>query len=176
MKAPSTELLELSPKLIFDLASKMNPPEVVAQEHDLDPHWMQEFIELPHIKRAIKEKQAELDAAGYSLVQKSRLMFEDGLTDVYRKMKDPTTSLSALVETMKFLRTVAQLDKQDAGHQSEKFSINIVFSGAAPGRTTIDVQASSVEDAQTVTIDLPQTPSYISSIQSNNELAYYEET
>lgn len=154
MSTPSNNLLELSPRLIFDLASQMNPPEVVAQDHGLDPQWLSEFVELPHVRRAIKDKKAELDAAGYSLVQKSRLMFEDGLADVYRKMKDPGVSLSALVETMKFLRSTAQLDKPEQTVASEKFVININLGGVAQQPITVDIQAVEVAD-------LGSPPAYI---------------
>lgn len=182
MSTPSRELLDLSPKLIFDLACKMNPPHIVAVEHGLDPKWLSDFIEMPHVKRAIKEKERELEEAGYSLAAKSKLMLEDVLPDIYRRMKDPGTSLSSMLDGAKFLRQMSGLDKQDLTPKAgEKFAINIIFGGAPGKQATIDVvdvtPRADVQSEGPGEVDTPElplaTPSFLTvTVATNDDLHY----
>lgn len=166
-------LIGLDPKLVFDLASMVDPPHVVAQNHGLDPNYLAEVLESPHVKKLIRAKRKELDDAGFVLATKAKLMFEDLLPDIYKKAKSENTTLSGVLEAAKFLRVVAGLDQQapNAAGQ-EKFSIQIVFSGGSPATqqaTIVDVQATPVAD-------LSEPPTYIrrAAAESNLELAYDE--
>lgn len=139
----ATQLLGLDPKLVFDLAARVDPPNVIAANYGLDPQYLSEVVEIPHVKTLINAKRKELDDTGFVLAAKAKLMFEDLLPDVYKKAKSENTTLSGVLEAAKFMRTVAGLDKQDLGNgPAEKFSITINFSGAAPSspaQTIIDV-------------------------------------
>lgn len=164
----AAQLLDLDPKLVFDLAARVDPPAAIAARYGLDPTYLAEVMETPHVKRMISAKRKELDDAGFVLAAKAKLMFEDLMPDVYRKAKSENTTLSGVLEAAKFLRTVAGLDKQDPGAQpGEKFSIQIVFSGQQPSApVTIDVQATPV-------IELPPPPDYIPRTASS-DLEYVE--
>jgi hypothetical protein len=157
-------LLDLDPKLVFDLAARVDPPHVVAANYGLDPQFLTEVMENPHVRRTINAKRKELEEAGFALAMKAKLCYEDLLGDVYRKAKSENVTLSGVLEAAKFFRTAAGLDKQDVAlGQQEKFSITIQF-GGAPAPVTIDVQA-------TETLDLPSPPAYIQP-STNTELAY----
>lgn len=175
----SQNLLSLSPRLIFDLAAQVHPPETVAQEYDLDVAYLKEVMELPHVKKLIKDKKRELDEQGFALAMKAKLMFEDLLPDIYRKAKAADVSLNSVLEAAKFMRQVAGLDKQDQSLNTDKFSITINMGGVAAQPVTIDVQASTVEDrvirATFMDLDIGNPPSYLPTIQANNELAYNED-
>lgn len=145
----SQTLLDLDPKLVFDLAARVDPPAVVAERYGLDPDFLSELMETPHVKRLISTKRKELDDGGFALAAKAKLMFEDMLPDIYRRAKSENATLSGVLEAAKFMRTVAGLDKQDVNAQQEKFSITIQFGGAQPApstRITIDAQATPVAD------------------------------
>lgn len=168
----ATHLLDLDPKLVFDLAARVDPPHVIAANYGLDPQYPSEVVEHPHVKKLISAKRKELDEAGFVLAAKAKLMFEDLLPDVYRKAKSENVTLSGVLEAAKFMRSVAGLDRPDvAAGQQEKFSITIQFSGSAPvpQPVTIDVEATRVA--------LPDPPSYISAAAIdglNAELEYAE--
>ena len=161
-------LIGLDPKLIFDLASMVDPPHVVAQNYGLDPTYLQEVIETPHVKRLIRAKRKELDEAGFVLATKAKLMFEDLLPDIYKKAKSENTTLGGVLEAAKFLRVVAGLDQQAASAATqEKFSITIQFSNAPQTQpVTIDVAATPVAE-------LDNPPAYIPRA-SNADLEYVE--
>lgn len=164
----SQNLLSLSPRLIFDLAAQVHPPETVAQEYDLDVAYLKEVMDLPHVKKLIKDKKRELDEQGFALAMKAKLMFEDLLPDIYLKAKAADVSLNSVLEAAKFMRTVAGLDKQDQSLNTEKFSITINVGGSAsPPTVVIDTQTKEVM------VDLPEPPTYISGPVVND--LYYEE-
>lgn len=168
----ATQLLELDPKLVFDLAARVDPPNVIAANYGLDPVYLSEVMETPHVKRLITVKRKELDDAGFALAAKAKLMFEDLMPDVYRKAKSENTTLSGVLEAAKFLRTVAGLDKQDQGPQAgEKFSITIQFSGPQPASpVTIDVQATPVIELPP---DLGSVPAFVLGLPHNlSDLEY----
>jgi len=149
----ANQLLDLDPKLIHDLAARRDPPHVVAASYGLDPQFLAELMEMPHVKRAIAVRAKELDEVGYVMTAKARLMYEDLLPDIWRKAKSENATLSGVLEAAKFFRTAAGLDKQDPTQgQQEKFSITIQF-GSAPQPTTIDVVATRV--------DLPPPPAFL---------------
>lgn len=144
----STQLLDLDPKLVFDLAARVDPPHVIAATYGLDPQYLSEVMETPHVKSLVAAKRKELEDGGFVLEQKAKLMFEDLLPDLYRKAKSENTTLSGVLEVAKFMRTVARLDRQDVGAaQAEKFSITIQFSGSSPSpssQTVIDITPTDV--------------------------------
>lgn len=147
----SAQLLGLDPKLVFDLAARVDPPHVIAANYGLDPQYLCEVMETPHVKAMVTAKRKELDESGFVLAQKAKLMFEDLLPDVYKKAKSENTTLSGVLEAAKFMRTVAGLDKQEVAATGEKFSITIQFSNPPPGyqapaATVIDVTPSPVGD------------------------------
>jgi hypothetical protein len=149
----ANQMLDLDPKLVFDLAARVDPPHVVAANYGLDPQFLLEVIETPHVKKVITAKRRELDEAGFALAMKAKLCYEDLMGDVYRKAKGENATLSGVLEAAKFFRTAAGLDKVDANAgQQEKFSITIQF-GGAPQPTTIDVVATRV--------DLPSPPEFL---------------
>lgn len=165
----ATHLLDLDPKLVFDLAARVDPPQVVAANYGLDPQFLSEMMETTHVKRAIAQKRKELDEGGYVLAAKAKLMFEDLLPDVYRKAKSENTTLSGVLEAAKFMRTVAGLDRQDPGMaQQEKFSITIQFSNPAPGSQPIANSVTVIDMS-----DIPAPPGYLPKA-SNAELEYVE--
>ena len=133
--------IHADPKLIFELAARVEPPEVIAANYDLDPAFLAEMVELPHVKKMIKAKKKELDDAGWVLASKAKLMFEDLLADVYKKAKSPDAGLSSVLETAKFMRTVAGLDRPEAD-KGERFGITINIGGSA-GPVTVDVDPSN---------------------------------
>lgn len=166
----ASQLLDLDPKLVFDLAAKVDPPHVVAANYGLDPQFLAEMMETPHVKRAIAQKTKELNEVGYAVVAKARLMYEDLLPDIWRKAKSENATLGGVLEAAKFFRTAAGLDKVDVNNAvQEKFSITIQFSNPAPGyapNTVIDVQAQEV---------LPAPPTYVLGEATNlSDLAYDE--
>lgn len=163
----SQTLIGLDPKLVFDLAAQVDPPHVVAENYGLDPQYLAEVMGSPHVRRLIKAKRKELEDANFVLAAKAKLMFEDLLPDLYKKAKHENTTLSGVLEAAKFFRVVAGLDQQAANAAvQEKFSIQIVFSGAQPTPVTIDVQATPVAD-------LPPAPSYVPR-ETHNELDYVD--
>lgn len=162
----SETLLKLDPKVVFDLAARVDSPDTIARRYDLDEGYLGQVMQSPHVQRLVETKRKELNDAGYILATKAKLMFEDLLPDLYRKAKGEGATLAGILDAAKFLRTVAGLDKQDAGNNaSERFSITIQFGGgAAPApdtRLTIDGQAVRLEDP----------PPYVPRA-STNDLAY----
>lgn len=159
----SQTLLDLDPKLVFDLAARVDPLATVADRYGLDPQFLAELAESPHVNRLIKAKRKELDDAGFVLATKAKLMFEDLLPDIYRRAKGENSTLSGVLEAAKFLRTVAGLDKQDPGNLAgEKFSITIQFGGASAPASAPAQSTSTIDVTPTrVSIDLPPTPAYI---------------
>lgn len=160
----ANHLLDLDPKLVFDLAARVDPPQVVADRYGLDPQYLAEVMAIPHVRRLVAAKRRELDDAGFVLSAKAKLMFEDLLPDVYRKAKSENATLSGVLEAAKFMRTVAGLDRQDPGNTSEKFSITIQFGGQSAPPTTIDVTA-------TTSPGLTNVPSYVPRVV-NTDLEY----
>lgn len=167
----ASQLLSLDPKLVFDLAAQVDPPHVVAANYGLDPQFLAEMLEMPHVKQAILQKRKELKDVNYAVVAKARLMVEDLLPDIYRRAKSENATLSGVLEAAKFLRTVGGLDKLDVNTAvQEKFSITIQFSNAAPGyapSSVIDVEAQEV---------LPAPPTFLQKETTMNlsDLAYDE--
>lgn len=163
--------LNLDAKLIFELAAKIDRPEVIAERYDLDPDFLLEVMETPRVKALIREKQQELDKAGYSLAMKAKLCFEDLLGDVYVKAKKPDATLNGVLEAAKFMRTVAGLDKTDLGTAS-KFSISINIGGQ---KTVLSASSQDdVVDAEDVS--LPPKPAFLAGIRTfGNPLAYVEQ-
>lgn len=155
----SNTLLDLDPKLIFDLAARVDPPRVIAERYGLDPQYLLEVLEIPHVRRMVQAKKRELDQSGFALAAKARLMFEDLLPDVYRRAKAEGVTLSGVLEAAKFMRTVAGMDKQEGSTPGEKFSITIKFSGDTAPKDVV-VSAERVE-----TIDNP--PPYIPRVEGN---------
>jgi len=158
----------LDPRLIFELAAQVERPEVIARNYDMEPPFLAELMESPHVKRLIREKKAELDKTGYALATKAKLCFEDLLGDVYTKAKGVDATLNGVMEAAKFFRTVAGLDKPETAGPGEKFSISINIGGASPH--TVHIGASSASHSPTsqpLTIDvdedfdLPPAPSYL---------------
>lgn len=163
--------LNLDPKIIFELAAKIDRPEVIAARYELDEDFLLQVIETPRVKALIREKQQELDKTGYSLAMKAKLCFEDLLADVYIKAKKNDATLNGVLEAAKFMRTVAGLDKTDLG-TAAKFSISINIGGqktvltAAQDADVVDVEAS----------DLPPKPEFLAGIRTfGNPLAYVEQ-
>ena len=154
------QLLTADPKLIFELASRMDPPEVIADRYGLDTDFLLQMMEVPHVKRAIADKRAELDKGGFVLAAKARLMFEDLLPEVYLRAKSKDATLSGILESAKFLRQVAGLDKQDPAERAQdRFSITINFSGASgPAGAQVVVNVGGDEH------QLPEPPSYLASV------------
>lgn len=147
-------LLSVDPKLIFELASRMDPPDAIAARYGLDPDFLAQMVEVPHVKRAIADKRAELDKGGFVLAAKAKLMFEDLLPEIYLRAKSKESTLSGVLESAKFLRQVAGLDKQDVSAGGmDRFSITINFGDAGPQNTQITV---NVGESQ-----LPEPPSYL---------------
>jgi len=132
-------LVHTDPRLVFELAARVEPPEVIARNYDLDPQTLLELMEVPNIKRLIRDKRKELDENGFVLATKAKLMFEDLLADVYKKAKGEGTSLSAVLDAAKFMRTVAGMDKPSMGDSTaEKFGISITINAnGAPATVTI---------------------------------------
>lgn len=172
------QLLTLDPKLVFDLAARVETPAAVAAKYGLDPQYLAEVMESPHVQRVISAKRKELDDANFALTAKAKLMFEDLLPDIYKKAKSENTTLSGVLEAAKFMRTVAGLDKQDPSvAQQEKFSITIQF-GGAPANVRADQTRSQTVDvvATEVIDDLGRAPAYLSRAQASNaELEYVEQ-
>jgi hypothetical protein len=176
--------LNLDPRIIFDLAAQIDPPDVVAQEHGMDLGVLLALMENEQVKRAIADKRKELKETGFTLAAKAKLCFEDLLSDVYKKAKAPDVSLSATLNAADFFRKVAGLDRQDLSTQQEKFSISINLTGVT-GTATVafnplapntqkKAAAFTVEDAQeSLPSDLPEfiTPALA---DSNVELEYVE--
>lgn len=166
----STTLLDISPRLVFDLAARVDPPDVIAENYGLDPQYLSEVVELPHVKRLIAEKRKELDDSGFVLASKAKLCYEDLLGDVYKKAKSENATLSGVLEAAKFFRTAAGLDKQESGTQAERFSITINL-GSAAADPVVQVVATPVEDAVVVDFDdLPPTPAWLEKISAPPDL------
>lgn len=162
------DLLTTDAKLIFELAARMDPPEVLAEKYGLDPDYLLEMVETPHVKRMVADKRAELESQGFVLAQKAKLMFEDLLPDIYRRAKKQDVTLSGVLEAAKFFRSVAGLDKVESqANAGSRFSI------------TINLPSPGAPAAQAITIDvdtaaLDQPPSYIPRVAAPvcTDLAY----
>lgn len=162
----------IQPQLIFELAAKIDRPEVVAERYGLDPDFLLQVMETPRVKALIRDKQSELEKTGYSLAMKAKLCFEDLLGDVYVKAKKPDATLNGVLEAAKFMRTVAGLDKTDLG-SAAKFSISINIGGQKTVLTA--TQTPDVVDVEDVS--LPPKPEYLAGIRTfGNPLAYVEQT
>jgi hypothetical protein len=147
--------IHTDPKLVFELAARVEPPEVIAANYDLDPDFLMELMEVPHVKKLIRDKRKELDEGGFVLAAKAKLMFEDLLADVYKKAKAPETGLGGVLEAAKFMRTIAGMDKpeQSAG---EKFGITINI-GSGGGSVSVDIsnRPPPPENYAPTSIDIP---------------------
>lgn len=164
-------LLNTDAKLIFELASRMDPPEVIADRYGLDPDFLLQMMETPHVKRAIADKRAELEQGGFVLAAKAKLMFEDLLPEIYRRAKSRDATLSGVLDSAKFLRQVAGLDKQDVGDRArDRFSITINFGGGASAAMPAQVVVN-------VGDELPAPPSYLNRLPAKagvTDLEYRE--
>lgn len=169
----SATLMDISPRLVFDLAARVDPLPVLADNYGLDEQYLTQVMELPHVKRLIFEKRKELDDAGFVLAAKAKLCYEDLLGDVYKKAKSENATLSGVLEAAKFFRTASGLDKQDASaQQAEKFSITINIGGEVQQPLTIDM-VQNVMPTGVVEIDfeaLPPTPDWVPKISALPDL------
>lgn len=137
-------LLHTDPKLVFDLASRIDPPDVVAQRYGLEPQFLAQIASTPHVQRMIEDKRRELEEGGFVLAAKAKLMFEDLLPEVYLRAKSKDATLSGVLDAAKFLRQVAGLDKQDLRTGAdERFSITINIPGSQ-GPVTVTATMDSL--------------------------------
>lgn len=150
----SSQLLNVDPKLIFDLAAGVDRPEVIAQSYNLDPDFLAELVETPHVKSMIAQKRKELVDNGFVLATKAKLMFEDLLPDIYRRAKGENVSLASLLDAAKFLRTVAGLDKQDVAAGQERFSIQININNGSSVSVNVTQAAGPSDTNEPVTLDM----------------------
>ena len=164
--------LDLNPKIIFELAARVDRPEVIAERYGLDQDFLNALLDTPRVKQLVREKQSELDKAGYSLAVKAKLCFEDLLGDIYIKAKKHDATLSGVLEAAKFMRQVAGLDKTDVAHEA-KFSISINIGGNRTVLTATQTPTDVIEAEEA----LPPKPAFLSGVRTfGNPLAYVEPT
>lgn len=138
------ELLEIDPKLIFDLAARIKPPAQIAAEYELEPAYLENLINVPHVRKLVAQKQEELENAGFVLQTKAKWMLEDILGDMYKRAKKTDVALSSMLEFGKFLKDLAGMNKPEVTAGGEKFSIQIILGDSTPTKQPITINVEDV--------------------------------
>lgn len=157
-------LLNIDPKFVFELAAGLEDPDHIAAKYHLNPDAWDNLRRDENFRKVVDSKRAELQKSGYTFRLKAALAAEDLLDEVYIGAKAPDASLSAKLESFKYLTKIAGLEpKEDKSiAQGPGFSIkidlgdqSITINQGAPAPETIDI---TPED------ELPEVPAYLQNL------------
>lgn len=153
-------LLDINPKFVFELAAGLEEPDHIAEKYHINPDAWDAMRHDENFRKVVDAKRAELQKSGYTFRLKAALAAEDLLDEVYIGAKAPDASLSAKLESFKYLTKIAGLepkeDKNMAVGPGFSISINLgdnnITLGTTPQKITIDVD------------DLPEVPAYLQNL------------
>jgi hypothetical protein len=155
-------LLTLDPKFIFELAAGLEEPDHIAKKyHYTDEAWSA-LSQDENFRKVVDSKRHELQKSGYTFRLKAALAAEDLLDEVYVGAKSPDASLSAKLESFKYLTKIAGLEpKEDKGVVAGPgFSIKIEL-----GDNSITINQNPQDAMKTIDIipedDLPEAPTHL---------------
>ena len=160
-------IFTLDPKFIFELASGIEEPAHVAKRYHYTEEAWQSLQQDESFKKVVEAKRTELQKSGYTFRLKAALAAEDLLDEVYLGAKSPDASLSAKLESFKYLTKIANLEpKEDKNAISgPAFSIKIDL---GDNSITINQNAAPphAQDENTIEMDddLPAAPTYLKDI------------
>lgn len=168
-------IFTLDPKFIFELASGIEEPAHVAKRYHYTEEAWQSLQQDESFRKVVEAKRTELQKSGYTFRLKAALAAEDLLDEVYLGAKSPDASLSAKLESFKYLTKIANLEpKEDKNAVSgPSFSIKIdlgdnsITINNSPAATTQGENIIEMDD------ELPTPPAYLQNLlPMTNELAY----
>lgn len=141
-------VMDLSEKILLDLAIGADEPNVIAARHNLDEFDLDELLKRADVQKAIEVRQSELTTKGEFFKLKARALAEELLMEVFKdaqNTKDPKIRLDAL----KFLSMAGGIDKpietkQQGSGRQVSISINL---GEANRTINVDFSELFPEDA-----------------------------
>jgi len=152
-------LLDIDPKFVFELAAGLEDPDHIAEKYHLRSETWDSLRQDENFRKVVDSKRAELQKSGYTFRLKAALAAEDLLDEVYVGAKSPDASLSAKLESFKYLTKIAGLEpKEDKSLAvGTGFSIKIEL-----GENSITINQSARETIDITPEDeLPDAPDYI---------------
>jgi hypothetical protein len=159
-------IFTLDPKFIFELASGIEEPAHVAKRYHYTEEAWQSLQQDESFKKVVEAKRTELQKSGYTFRLKAALAAEDLLDEVYLGAKSPDASLSAKLESFKYLTKIANLEPKEDKNAiaGPAFSIKIdlgdnsITINNTPTNTQNDENTIEMED------DLPAAPAYLKNL------------
>ena len=119
--------LQVKPEFIVDLALGIYPPDKLCAKHGVSDLELMQLYTQEWFNRAIAEKKAELEKAGFNFTAKMKMMAEDMLIDAYHAAK-LSDAVTPKLDVAKQLVKVAGLEPTPAANgnlNAPGFTINI---------------------------------------------------
>jgi hypothetical protein len=135
------------PRLCFELALRMDPPDHVFQKYGYEGQAMIELAKNPTFQKVLKAYVDDINDNGLSFKAKARVAAEDLLIHAYEIATDPEQPTAVRADLIKWHAKVADLEPKTNAPVSggNGFNLQIVFSGDAK-QGPIAIEGERIKD------------------------------
>jgi hypothetical protein len=136
-RSSDVSLLDVKPELIIDVALGIHPLPKLAAKYGMTELELMQLHTRDWFNRAVAEKKAELESAGFNFKAKMTLMAEDLLIDAYHAAK-LSDAVTPKLDVAKHLAKLAGLEPQPGANlQLGNTGVQVVinFNGGKDART-----------------------------------------
>jgi hypothetical protein len=125
------QLVEISPKMVMEIALGVREPEDIAAEHGFSLTQWEDLKVVPSFIKQVEDKKLELKSSGVTFKMKAAVAAEDIMEDVYLKAKEEDSSFHVQLEALKFFARAAGLEApaKEQSQAGSGFSVVINLGG-----------------------------------------------
>lgn len=149
MTSLSNRLIDLSPKMVYEIASGLEEPLEIVKRYNISPKEWRSLEKRPEVQNAIALAKSDMEKSGVTFKNKARLMADAMLKDLFRNAMRDDVPVKDKAQALQTVGKYAGLETSPAaGQQGGGFSITISIPApsSAPVESVIEVKPVEKEE------------------------------
>lgn len=147
------------PEMIAEIAYGLQEPVDIAFRFGYAKSEYEQLEQNRYFVAAVMSARSELERNGHSVKIKARFMTENLMEDVYTRAKSPTASIGQVLDAVKVLSRLGDLEPKpqaEKGTNAPATSVQIIFNGGPAAEMRIGGPTKEVDEQLTFEIPLQE--------------------
>lgn len=145
------------PEMIAEIAYGLHEPVDIAYRFGYSRSEYEQLEQNRYFVAAVMSARSELERQGHSVKVKARWMTENLMEDVYTRAKNPAASIGQVLDAVKTLAKLGDLEPKQVAEKSTQgpaTSVQIIFNGGPSAEVLIGGPTKEVDEQLTFEIPL----------------------